>query len=194
MTGLHFKGWSIDTGPRYDTDTDIWSKIRKKVDEDDIPSAAHALREHFEFFLDAVCNDLRARTYHKSDGRHDLGDYARAAKEAIKIHIVTAKKAAKSYGNQKKIDELTLIETQMNEIINRTQMEQWGINENVHYNKWSEFSKKDFLPIVDAFQDLENIFRCPQCQGTLSVSMNGETPTILKCQCANVSHNLESKK
>jgi len=79
-------------------------------------------------------------------------------------------------------------------MVQRTQSEHWAINENVHYSRWADFQENDFLPIVEAFQDLEGIFKCPQCKGLLALNMKGMTPSNLKCPCGNVVWNLEEKK
>ena len=91
----------------------------------------------------------------------------KGAKKAFKENLKLAKKAANSWGNQEELDKYSEIESQVNEVIQRTQSEQWGINENVHYSRWADFTKNDFLPIVEAFQDFEAVFRCSQCGGLL---------------------------
>lgn len=191
---IHFKGWSIDTGPRYEEDTDVWNNIQKKLDEDEVPSAAHMLREHSEFFYETVCDSLRSDVCYKSDGQWDLGDYLSGARKAYKDYLRQAKKSARSWENEKQLEEYEQLESQANEIIQRTQIEHWGINENVHYTRWKDSTKRDFLPITEAFQDFENLFRCPQCQGIIGVNMVGLTPTNIKCPCSNINWNLEIKK
>ena len=191
---FHFKGWSIDTGPSYGEDGDVWKNIQKKLQNDAVSSAAHLLREHCEFFYENVCDSLKGKVSYRSDGRWEFGDYLNGAKSSYKSFLKTAKKSAKSWEKEDKVNEYEQIETQANEIIKRTQMEHWGINENVHYNKWKDFTKEDFLPVAEAFQDLENLFNCPECQGIISVNTVGITPTSIKCPCGNISWNLEMKK
>jgi hypothetical protein len=129
----------------------------------------------------------------KGDGRWELGDFMKGAKKAYKDNLKQAKKTANSWGNKDALDKFKKIETQVNEIIGRSQIEQWGINENVHYSKWADFSKDDFLPIVEAFQDLEGIFRCSKCGSIISLNMIGMTPSNVKCRCGNIFWNLETK-
>jgi len=86
------------------------------------------------------------------------------------------------------------METVANEVIQRSQIEQWGINANVHYSKWDDFSKEDFLPIAEAFEDLEGLFKCSKCQGILSVNSKGTTASNVACPCGEVFWNLEIKK
>jgi len=115
-------------------------------------------------------------------------------KSAYKNLLKEAKKSARRWDNSGAVEKFDKIESQANEIIQRTQMEYWGINENVHYNKWADFSKADFLLIVEAFQDFESLFRCSKCGGIISLNMKGITKTNLKCSCGDISWNLEGKR
>jgi DNA repair exonuclease SbcCD ATPase subunit len=190
---IEFKGWSVESGPKYSDKLGIWDEIKKKVHENQISSAAHQLREHLEFLFESVCDSLRGRICYRSDGRYELGDYIDGAKNAYKAFLRQAKSVANSWDNRGALDDLTKIETQINEVINRTQMEHWGINENVHYNKWADFSKDDFLPIVEAFQDFESFYRCQRCSGLISLMTKGEVESCIKCPCGEVTWNLERK-
>lgn len=191
---IEFKGWSVDSGPKYKENLEVWDEIRKKVEDNEIASAAHQLREHLEFFFGNVCDSLAADVRYRIDGRNELGDFLNGAKSAYKNLLKKAKKSARSWDSGEAVEKFEEIESQANEIIQRTQMEHWGINENVHYNKWADFSKADFLPIVEAFQDFESSFLCSKCSGIISLNMKGMTKTNLKCSCGEISWNLEEKK
>ena len=191
---FNFIGWSVDSGPKYKENLEVWDKIRKKIEDNEIASAAHQLREHLEFFFGNVCDSLAADVRYRIDGRNELGDFLNGAKSAYKNLLKKAKKSARSWDNGEAVEKFEEIESQANEIIQRTQMEHWGINENVHYNKWADFSKADFLPIVEAFQNFESLFRCLKCDGIISLNMKGITKTNLKCSCGEISWNLEEKK
>lgn len=191
---IEFRGWSLETGPMVGRNGDVWADIRKKLDVNDVSSAAQQLREHCEFFYDNVCDSLRAEVRHRIDGRHELGDYLKGANKALKKCLKQTKASANSWGKKEEVEELSNRETQIDETIKRTQMEHWGINENVHYTRWKDSEKDDFLPIVEAFQDLEEFFICPGCQGILSLNMKGETPSNVTCPCGQIFWNLEMKK
>jgi energy-coupling factor transporter ATP-binding protein EcfA2 len=191
---IEFKGWSVDSGPKYKENLEVWDEIRKKVENNEIASAAHQLREYLEFFFGNVCDSLAADVRYRIDGRNELGNFLNGAKSVYKNLLKKAKKSARSWDNGEAVEKFEEIESQANEIIQRTQMEHWGINENVHYNKWADFSKADFLPIVEAFQDFESSFRCSKCSGIISLNMKGMTKTNLKCSCGEISWNLEEKK
>jgi DNA repair exonuclease SbcCD ATPase subunit len=190
---IEFKGWTDDTGPRYSGNGEVWNEIRRKLENNEIAPAAHQLREHSEFLYENVCDSLRAEVIYKSDGRWELGDFLSGAKKAYKDAIKRAKKAANSWNKQEEVAKYQEIESQVNEIIQRTQMEHWGVNENVHYSKWGDFTKEDFLPIVEAFEDLEGIFRCSRCAGIIAVSMKGMTVSNVKCPCGDIFWNLEPR-
>jgi len=191
---IEFKGWSVEAGPKYTEKPGIWDEIKKKVEENEISSAAHQLREHLEFIFESVCDSLRGQICYRSDARYELGDYVAGAKNAYKSYLKEAKGAANSWNNREALEDLTRMESQINEVIGRTQMEHWGINENVHFNKWADFSKDDFLPIVEAFQDFESFVRCQRCSGLISLMTKGEVASCIKCPCGGVNWNLERKK
>ena len=191
---VEFKGWTVDTGPKYRENGDVWKQIMEKLDDNEVASAAHQLREHCEFFYEGICDSMRGEVCYRSDGRWELGDYLNAAKEALKTYLKQAKKSANSWNKKEDIEEYGKLETQAKEIIQRTQMEHWAVNENVHYSKWSDFSKEDLLPVAEAFQDLENLFRCPRCQGILVVNMKGQKLAAVKCACGTTFWNLEEKE
>jgi hypothetical protein len=45
-----------------------------------------------------------------------------------------------------------------------TNVEQWAVNRAVHYNEWANFGRKDFEPVVAAFKELLDCFRCAGCE------------------------------
>jgi energy-coupling factor transporter ATP-binding protein EcfA2 len=190
---VEFKSWLVDTGPSYMEDVDFWDKIQKDIDDNDIPSAAAKLRRNSEYFFERACDSLLGKIIYKGDGRWELGDYLPGAIEAFKKHLKQAKVAAQSWGDDKKFQEIEELESVANEIIKRAQVEQWGINENVHYSKWGEFSKTDFEPIVEGFKDLHDLFKCSKCQGLLFVTLKDKDPQDLRCLCGQVNYNLLRK-
>jgi recombinational DNA repair ATPase RecF len=190
---FEFKSWSVETGPSYMGEVDFWDKIQTDINNNDISSAAARLRINSEYFFERACDSLLGKIIYKGDGRWELGDYLPGAIEAFKKYLKQAKVAAQSWGNVKIFQEIEELESVANEIIRRSQVEQWGINENVHYSKWGEFSKTDFVPIVEAFKDLHDLFKCSKCQGLLFVTLKGKDPQDLRCLCGQENHNLVRK-
>lgn len=191
---VEFKSWSVDTGPAYVGDVDFWDKIQKDVDDNDILSGAAKLRRNSEYFFERACDYLLGKITYKGDGRWELGDYLPGAIEAYKKYLRQSKAAAQSWGNEKVFREIEEIESVVNEIIKRSQVEQWGVNENIHYSKWGDFSKTDFTPIVEAFKDLHDLFKCSKCQGLLFVTLKDKEPQDLRCLCGQVNYNLLRKE
>ena len=74
----------------------------------------------------------------------------------------------------------------------RQSVEHWAVNKAVHYNEWANFGKKDFEPVVAAFKDLLDCFRCGACQSFLFVSPRSH-PESMRCACSAVNLNLAAK-
>jgi hypothetical protein len=72
-------------------------------------------------------------------------------------------------------------------------VEQWAVNKAVHYNEWANFGKKDFEPVVGAFKELLDCFRCTSCQSWLYATPRGPNPESLRCSCSGFNMNLKVK-
>jgi hypothetical protein len=68
------------------------------------------------------------------------------------------------------------------------------INKAIHYNEWAELSRNDFKPVVTAFNQLLQQFRCdkPKCDSWLSVTPRND-PVDLRCACGSLRLNLKEK-
>ena len=86
------------------------------------------------------------------------------------------------------------LDSTVGQIYTRSNAEQWAVNANVHYNNWANFSKKDFRPVVEAFQDLYGLFVCSNCGGMLHLAIKGMTPESVRCNCGKVNWNLAEKE
>jgi energy-coupling factor transporter ATP-binding protein EcfA2 len=190
---LHFVNWNIETGPIFELEKDLWEKIKDDLQKDDIPAAAHKLRYNAECYFENVCDFLNARIPYKGHHQWELSDFAPAAISAYKEYLKKAKANFQILKQVDKINELGEYEATINDIINRSQVEQWVINASVHYNKWQDFSKNDFEPVVKVFQELFSLFTCSKCGTIISISYSkGTTPkAILSCGCGSFFWNLE---
>jgi hypothetical protein len=191
---IEFKSWSVENGPLYAGKTGTWKQIKECLEKNDVSRSAHLLREHLEFVFENICDGFKSQVPYKSDSRYEFGDYLGGAKNSYKSYLKDAKKAALSWNNSTLVDEFTKMESQFKEIVDRTQMENWAINANVHYNKWQDFSKEDLTPVIESFNDFEDLFRCEKCGGLLSVSFEGLSAKSVVCPCGLVNWNLEIKK
>jgi len=191
---IEFKGWNVDSGPKYLENPEVWDQIKKKVENNEISQAAHQLREHLEFFYEGICDSLIAPIGYRTDSRYGLGEFLNGSKGRYGSLLRKAKASANYWGNDQAMGKLMEIETQFKEDLKRTEIEQWIINELVHFNKLAESEKADFLPVVEAFQDFEGYFMCSLCGGKISVNLVERNETAVKCPCGKINWNLETKK
>ncbi len=190
---LHFVYWNIETGPIFELEKDLWDRIKEDLQKDDLPSAAHKLRYNAECYFENVCDFLNAKVPYKGHHQWELGDFAPAAISAYKECLKKAKANFQNLKQTDKVAELNEIEQKVSEIISKSQVEQWIVNANVHYNKWETFSKNDFEPVVEAFKELFGLFTCSKCGTIISISYTKRTvpKTVLSCGCGSFCWNLE---
>lgn len=190
---IHFANWNIDTGPIFELERDFWDRIKQDLDKNDIPAAAHRLRRNAECFFENICDFLIAEVPYKGHHQWELGDFAHAAISAYKRYLRKAKSNFQKMHQPEKLKELEELEKKATDIINRSQIEQWIINANVHYNRWAEFSRNDFEPVVKAFKDLFDVFVCNSCGMMISRSeIRGATPKdTVSCSCGKIFWNIQ---
>lgn len=190
-----FKWWSIETGPTTGQEENFWESIEDDLNKNKVPQAAWKLRRSAECFFSEACDLLRARVVFKSDGYWELGDYLYAAKEQFISLLKRAKESANSWDNRQKIDELNAFDTELTKVIEKSQIEQWIINPNVHYNNWDQYQPSDFKPVVEAYRNLFRIFTCGNCNYIPMLLLSKDrNPELLKCDCGNIDWNLHIKE
>lgn len=59
--------------------------------------------------------------------------------------------------------------------------EQWALNKALHYNAWANFGKNDLVPVVAAFKELLEGFRCSICDSKLIFNLLGQIRCRLIC-------------
>lgn len=193
---LKFSNWDVNSGPVVHYEADMWGRIQKDIDNDDINSAAARLRRGMEEFSRYVCHCLRASVPYTIEDAGDLGEFMPAAIGRYGELLGKAKVAAHSWNQTEILKELNRVDDQVKEILGRTNVEQWNINKAVHFNQWANFGKQDFLPVVSAFKDLyEKVFSCSneECQSVLQVTYDGAKINGVRCKCGAVNWNLTKK-
>ncbi|CEA14171.1 AAA family ATPase [Methanobacterium formicicum] len=185
--------WQIDSGPRVNSQADMWNAIDKDLTRNDIPAAAAKLRRGSEEFFRSVCNSLRAEVKFRDNGQYELGDLLPPALKTYKNYLKKAKKAARSWDDNEEYDRLVALEKSSGEIFSRTNSENWAVNANVHYNKWADFTLSDFKPVVESFTDLYSVFKCDKCEGLLHVNVNANKVEAVRCNCNSFNWNLKGK-
>jgi recombinational DNA repair ATPase RecF len=191
---IEFYNWCLESGPQVNYEVDLWKHIKDDLDREDVPSAAHKLRRGCEDFLGQVCDALQAEVRYKLDGRWELGDFLFAGMHQYRSLLKSTIKAAKTWGDQNDIEKLEELGSTVDQIYKRCGAEQWAINANVHYNNWANFSKNDFQPVMEAFEDLCKLFVCSTCAGMLHVTTKGLDPENVRCNCGSVNWNLIPQK
>ncbi len=190
---VEFYNWHVETGPQVNYEVDMWERIKEDLQKNDVPSAAAKLRRGSEEFFCMVCDSLRAPVICKLNGQWELGDLLPAAMSQYRELQKQAKRSANSWNDRDCLEMLNEVGSTASTIFARTQAEQWAVNANVHYNSWTNFSEKDFRPVVEAFQDLYGLFICSKCGGILHLSTTGTTPGAIRCNCGKVNWNLVEK-
>lgn len=72
-------GWTVETGPRYSYEADMWVRIETLLTQGDVKSAAFHLRRGSEAFYFDACAALQASIRFRPDGRWDLGELCAAS-------------------------------------------------------------------------------------------------------------------
>ena len=111
-------------------------------------------------------------------------------KELLKM----AKASAQSWGKTELFETLQELDSIRSQIYDSTQVENWAINANVHFNEWTNFSESDFRPVVEAYRDLWALFSCSKCGVLLRLTEKGNTLENIRCDCEKISWNLLKKK
>ena len=98
--------------------------------------------------------------------------------------------AGQSWGNTAARESATKRKTALSNSNGAANVEQWAVNKAVHYHEWANFGKKDFEPVVAAFNDLLRCFRCDACDSWLYVTPR-INPESLRCACSAINLNLK---
>ncbi len=191
---VEFYNWHLETGPQVSYEVDIWKRIAADMEKRDVPAAAARLRRGSEDYFRTVCDRLRAPVVFKLSGQWELGELMQGAMSQYQTLLKKAKTAANSWNDKDGVAMFAELSSTAANIQSRTQIEQWAVNANVHYNNWAQFSPSDFQPVLEAFQDLFLLFECSQCSSLLSVTTIGPEMQGVKCSCGKVSWNLVEKK
>lgn len=192
-TSLAFHSWTIDTGPLVESNGEIWDEITASLTKGKVEVAAAALRHHLEYVSRLLADQLAATPAFRADGNYELGDLLPAALSRMKQLLGKAVSSAQSWGHESKKQDATNRKQTLSQSNAALNIEQWAVNKAVHYNEWANFGRRDFEPVVKAFRDLLDTFRCSVCESWLYVSPRHSSDT-LRCACSEISFNLTEKK
>lgn len=187
---VEFFDWSIDGGPRVALDRDVWAKIEEALADNDVSAAASRLRNYLEQFFGEMCDKLRANIVYKHDAKWDFNELLGALISRYSDLLKTAMVSADSWDKKDLVTDLVKQSTIKSEVFAQCGLEQQSINQNIHYNEWADYQKKDFQPVVDAFQSLCQLFICPDCHNEIWLVINNHKKEDVRCECKTINWNL----
>lgn len=192
---IEFYNWNIKTGPKHNNlETDIWVNIYDYLNKRNIPNAAFTLRRGLEQFFSIICDNLQVKVVYKINGRYELGNFLSPAISIYKKLLKKAKISAESWGKKEEFEELNTQSSIVSQIFSRTHAEQWAVNAAVHYNNWADLSLNDFEPVVEAFEDLCQLFLCNECGGYIQLLKDSSMQDVnISCACGGFYWNLIKK-
>lgn len=191
---IQFRNWDVDHGPTRWDERDVWAEIDDYIKGNDVRAAAGLFRHYLEYISGELCHRLRAVVEFRGDAQYQLGELLPAAVKQMLNLYKRAKEAANSWDQRDVIKQIEDCESKFAILVRVSNVEQWQVNVAIHYNSWDNLGKSDFEPVIKAFRDLLNGFRCHQdCGEYLRVLPDRETPKVLCCECGKTTFNLIEK-
>ncbi len=193
-SAVTFHTWTVETGPILDEVAEVWDQIEADLATNEVPTAAGRLRRHLEYVAADLADELGAKVKFRADGGYDMGELLSAVIGRQAEILKSAAKAAKSWDDKEQVARVESLQKERAEILASKNGEEWVINKAIHYNEWANLSKNDFKPVVRAFRELLQQFRCkkPKCDSWLSLTPR-INPVELRCSCGNLRLNLREK-
>jgi hypothetical protein len=192
-TSVAFHSWTIGTGPLVESNVGIWGEIDEALAKGKIDVAAGALRRHLEYVSRHLADLLGASPQFRADGNYELGELLPNVMSRMKELLGKAANAAQSWSNVAAQEAAASHKSGLAESNGATNMEQWVVNKAVHYNEWANLGRKDFEPVVMAFKDFLERFRCAACDSWLYVTPKRGPSEALRCDCTAYNFNLKVK-
>jgi hypothetical protein len=191
-TSIVFNGWTIETGPLVESNEEIWDEIDRALAKGKVEVAAAALRHHLEYVSRLLADQLSAAVPFRADGNFELGDVLPNVLSRMRSLYAKAAEAAQSWGKNAEKDAAVKRKETLSTSAGAYNVEQWAVNKAVHYNEWANFGRTDFTPVVAAFKELLECFRCETC-GSWLYATPRHNPESLRCPCNETSLNLKPK-
>lgn len=192
-TSLAFHSWTVDTGPLVESNEEIWDDIATSLAKGKVEAAAAALRHHLEYASRRLADNLGARPVFKGDGNYELGELLPSVLVRLRELCGKSAEAAQSWKNDAAKEAAVTLKAKLSSCNGATNVEQWAVNKAVHYNEWANFGRKDFEPVVAAFKELLECFRCAGCGAWLYSAPRGN-PDAVRCSCSTINFNLKAKE
>ena len=191
-TSIAFYSWTIDSGPLVQSNEEIWDEIAALLAKGKVDSAAAALRHHLEYAMNLLADQLGARPQYRADGTYEMEEMLTSVLKRTKELWGKASESAKSWQKEEKDKASTERKQFLSTCDAVMRMDQWSVNKAVHYNAWANFGVNDFKPVVAAFKELMECFRCTTCNSWIYI-LPKVNPQSLRCTCTGIDFNLAMK-
>jgi recombinational DNA repair ATPase RecF len=190
---IHFQDWDVNNGPTpNDSGKEIWEKIDKELNTDNIKTAAGSLRDHLEYISADLCHRLGAEVRYRGDGRYDLGSLMPVAIKRYSTLLTKGIEAAKSWDNKELQGNLEKEKKDFSELKSVMSDDWWQINSAIHFNNWANLEKNDFKHTVNDFRELIESLRCKKCNCLFYVLPERGVEESVRCNCGE-KFNLKKK-
>ena len=103
-------------------------------------------------------------------------------------------KAAAHWQRDDKKEALAGKRAKANDLIAKSNTEQWAINPAVHFDEWANLQRHEFQEVVNAFKALLENLRCENrnCKSYLYVLPHKGKAEEMRCNCGATSINLKT--
>ena len=192
-TSVAFHSWTVETGPLVESSAEIWEDISASLAKGKVETAAASLRRHVEYSARVLADQIGAAPTFRADNNYDLGDLLPPVIGRMKKLYGKAADAAQSWGNTTAKELIAKKKTHFSSCALARDEEQWAVNKAVHFNEWANFGKKDFEPVVQAFKELLDCFRCDDCKAWIYLSPPRGNLESLRCPCNGINLNFTLK-
>jgi hypothetical protein len=148
-----------------------------------------------EFVAGELADRLGARPPFRADFSYDLGDLLPAVIGRHGELLKLAAKAANAWNDEDAKPKVEALKTARAEALSAYGGEAWVVNKAIHWNEWANFTKNEFLDVVEAFKGVLAQLRCtkPGCESWLYITPKKGDADTLRCHCGSLSLNLRAK-
>ncbi len=185
-SAVHFRRWTVGTGPSVMSDRDVWAEAEECLKKDDVRGAAVELRHFLEYLSAELCGRLRVPVEFRPDGQYELGELLPRAVPAFRDLLRRAKAAANSYGKREEVERIGAQEQVFQTVADASQVEMWPVNAAIHHNSWENLSPDEFGRVLEAQKALTKAFSCTGCGELYRVVPAYETAQMLACGCTSL--------
>lgn len=163
--------WNVETGPSVSTVGDFLEKVRNEMGRD-VNAASARLRRGAEAYFADACHNLRGTVIYDNHRRWTLGDFLPSAVSQMGDLLSAGKQLANERGADDLRRRLQELDDKRGQAANDLQLEQWPVSPATHFTRWEDLSPNEFEYVVNAFEELFEVFTCQRCESQLSILMD----------------------